>query len=204
MRIFSGMARHGRRMPRPGAHLRCRSLIRRAASRRRMALPPYYDLRTAALRLIGDGRVHGIRDVIDGIAGELGVGRADRALLTPKTRRRKFDIDVESAVADLRRAAWLENTALGRFRITAEGRAILAKGPKRIDARFLRNNSAAFRESLRVRSGSGGELMAASPAARGREFDGIAAVIEVSRQQGIPAQAAQAARRLRMATSRCA
>ena len=146
-----------------------------------MALPPYYDLRTAALRLIGDGRVHRIRDVIDGIAGELDVGRADRALLTPKMRRRKFDIDVESAVADLRRAAWLENTALGRFRITAEGRAILGKGPKRIDARFLRNNSAAFRKSLSIRSGSGRERTAESPAAGGREFDGIAAVI------GIPA-----------------
>ena len=144
-----------------------------------MALPPYYDLRTAALRLIGDGRVHRIRDVIDGIAAELDVGRADRALLTPKMRRRKFDIDVESAVADLRRAAWLENTALGRFRITAEGRAILAKGPKRIDARFLRNNSAAFRESSRIRRGSG-KGRGAAPAAGGREFDGIAAVIEVS------------------------
>lgn len=146
-----------------------------------MALPPYDDLRTAALRLIGDGRVHPIQDVIDEIARELGVGAADRALLTPKMHRRKFDIDVESAVADLRRAEWLKNTRHGRFRITVEGRAALSLDPKRVDRKFLRENSAAFREDARRRQrrrepagreeGKGGRKM-------GAECDGIVAVID--------------------------
>ena len=111
-----------------------------------MALPPYDDLRTSVLRMIGDGETHHIRRVIEGIAAELGVSDADRALLTPKMRRLRFDIAVESAVADIRKAAWLENTELGVFRITGAGRAALSMNPKRISLGFLRENSAPFRE----------------------------------------------------------
>lgn len=108
-------------------------------------MPPNYDLRAAVLRLIGDGRVHHIRKVIDGIAAELDVSDTDRNLLTPKMRRNKFEIAVESAVSDLRKAAWLKNVELGRFYITNEGRAALSRNPKKIDLEFLRANSASFR-----------------------------------------------------------
>ena len=111
-----------------------------------MAIPPYNDMRLPILRMLGDGEVHWIRDVIEAVAAELGVAGADRALLTPKTRRSLFDISVTRCVTDLRKAALIENTELGRFRITGDGRAILSKNPGRIDLAFLRENSAPFRE----------------------------------------------------------
>lgn len=141
-----------------------------------MALPSYDDLRTSALYMIGDGRVHHIREVIEGIAAELGVGGADRALLTPKTRRPKFDIDVESAVANLRKAAWLENVELGRFRITGGGRAALSLNPKRVSLGFLRDHSAPFREQEASRRRVPGRGRGAAGGAAG---DGIVAAIRV-------------------------
>ena len=140
-----------------------------------MAPPRYDDLRAAALRAIGDGGVHRIRDVIDGIAGSLGVDAADLAALTPKMRRRKFDIDVESAVADLRAAAWLENAGLGMLRITPEGRAVLSRAPKRISVGFLRANSAAFRKREELRRGALGRAGRDG----GLECSGIVAAIGV-------------------------
>lgn len=141
-----------------------------------MALPSYDVLRTSALRMIGDGEEHHIRRVIEGIAAELGVSDADRALRTPKMRRLKFDIDVESAVADIRKAAWLKNTELGVFRITGAGRAALSMNPKRISLRFLRENSAPFRErEARSRRRGPGRGKGAGGAAG----DGMVAVIGV-------------------------
>ena len=111
-----------------------------------MAIPPHNDMRLPILRMLGDGKVHWIRDVIEAVAAELGVAGADRALLTPKTGRLSFDIGVTRCVTDLRKAALIENTELGRFRITGDGRAILSKNPGRIDLGFLRENSAPFRK----------------------------------------------------------
>lgn len=159
------------------AQPRSASLYTEGGSRSRMALPPNYDLRAAALRLIGDGRVHQIREVIDDIAAELDVSGADRNLPTPKMCRNKFDIAVESAVSDLRKAAWLENVELGRFHITNEGRAALSQSPKKIDLEFLRANSAQFRERVPRgrRRGPGGEKGASG--ADGAEHNGIVAAI---------------------------
>lgn len=111
-----------------------------------MAIPPHNDMRLPILRMLGDGEAHWIRDVIEAVAAELGVAGADRALLTPKTGRLSFDIGVTRCVTDLRKAALLENTELGWFRITGDGRAILSKNPGKIDLAFLRENSAPFRE----------------------------------------------------------
>lgn len=143
-----------------------------------MALPSYDDLRTSVLRMIGDSEVHRIRGVIEGVAAELGVSDADRALLTPKMRRIKFDISVESAVADLRKAAWLENTELGVFRITSAGRDALSLNPKRVDLRFLRDNSAPFRER-EASSGSRRRVPGKGIGAGGAVGDGIVAAIGV-------------------------
>ena len=111
-----------------------------------MAIPSYNDMRLPILRMLEDGEVHWIRDVIEAVAAELDVAGADRARLTPTTRRSLFDISVTRCVTDLRKAALLENTELGRFRITGDGRAILSKNPGKIDLEFLRENSAPFRE----------------------------------------------------------
>ena len=148
-----------------------------------MVLPSYDDLRTSALRMIGNGRVHHIRGVIEGIAAELGVSDADRALRTPKMHRLKFDIDVESAVADLRKAAWLKNTELGVFRITGAGRAALSMNPKRISLGFLRKNSAPFREreARNRRRGPG-----RGKGAGGAAGNGMVAVIGVIPAAGDP------------------
>lgn len=122
--------------------------------------------------------MHTIRDVIGAVAGELGVGEDERALLTPKTSRRKFDIAVTRCVTDLRKAALLRNTVLGEFRITGEGQAVLSKDPKKIDLKFLRRTSAPFREweeykrgkNLRPPRDDGPDDM---------ESDGIVAIIDV-------------------------
>ena len=142
-----------------------------------MALPPYDGLRAAALRMIGDGKVHQIQEVIEGVAAELGISDADRARRTPKMRRLKFDIYVERAVADLRKAAWLENTGLGRFRITGEGRAVLSGSPKRIGLGFLRDNSAAFRERDASSRSRGRRGPAGNERGGEDKGDGIVAVI---------------------------
>ena len=153
-----------------------------------MAIPSYDDMRLPILRMLGDGEAHWIRDVIEAVAAELGVAGADRALLTPKTRRISFDIGVTRCVTDLRKATLLENTKHAWFRITGDGRAVLSKDPGRIDLAFLRENSAPFREweesvrrarSLWKKGGADGKEDGGAGAAGTGGDSGMVAVIGV-------------------------
>lgn len=144
-----------------------------------MAIPHGDAMRLPILRMIEDGDVHEIRDVIRTVADELGVGEDEQALLTPKTARRKFDIAVTRCVTDLRKAALLKNTVLGEFRITDEGRAALSRDPEKIDLQFLRRISTPFRkwEEYKHR-GSSKPAQDASPD-DDMESDGMVAIIDV-------------------------
>ena len=142
-----------------------------------MGLPSYDDLRLPILRMLVDGKVHWIRDVIEAVAAELGVVAEDRKLRTPKTRRPRFDIDVTRCVTDLRKAGMLKNTELGKFYITGGGRAALSKNPGRIDLGFLRENSAPFCEwEASVRRGR--EVWRGEGGAAGASNSGMVAIID--------------------------
>lgn len=149
-----------------------------------MVLPSSDSMRLPILRLIGDGEPHGIRSVIDAVAGEFGVGESDRALLTPKTRRRKFDIYVTRCVTDLRKAAWLENDDHGIFHITDAGQAVLSKNPRRIDLKFIRASSAPFRDWEEARCGRPAGRGPAAASGGDPESDGIVAIIGVPGTRG--------------------
>ena len=142
-----------------------------------MGLPSYNDMRLPILRMLADGKLHGIRDVIKAVAAELGVAAEDRKLLTPKTRRPRFDIGVTRCVTDLRKAGMLKNTELGRFCITGDGQAALSKDPRRIDLGFLRENSALFCEwEASVRRGR--EAWRGEGSAAGASDSGMVAIID--------------------------
>ena len=89
------------------------------------------------LKLLKDKKEHTIVDVTDKIAEQLELTSSERKMLTPIARRPKFDVTVRWAVSHLRHAGLLENTELGKFKITREGLKTLDDRPDKINETFL-------------------------------------------------------------------
>jgi restriction system protein len=99
-------------------------------------VPDFQSLMLPVLRTAEKGEVR-IGDVVDFLAGSLGLSEEERSVLLPSGRQTVFANRVHWAKTYLAKAGLVEPTRRGHFRITGRGQEVLAESPKAIDIRFL-------------------------------------------------------------------
>jgi restriction system protein len=114
-----------------------------------MAVPEFQAFMLPVLTVSASGEVLQFGPVIQAVADALGLSPEDRAALLPSGRQTVLRNRTAWAKSYLIKAGLLESVGWGRFRITDEGRSVLAKKPARIDIKFLEQYPAfkEFRES---------------------------------------------------------
>jgi restriction system protein len=101
-----------------------------------MAIPDYQSLMLPVLEKAALGEAK-ISDVVEQLAAEFALTSEEQAALLPSGRQTTFANRVHWAKTYLGQAGLIESTGRGRFRITEEGKRVLATSPKRIDVKFL-------------------------------------------------------------------
>lgn len=101
-----------------------------------MAIPDFQTLMLPVLRISDEGEMR-IGSVVERVADQLGLTDDERAELLPSGRQATFANRVHWAKSYLGKAALIELTGRGRFRISQRGRDVLANPPERITIRFL-------------------------------------------------------------------
>ena len=89
------------------------------------------------LNHFGDGAEKANRVTVDAMAKTLGVSAEEQAQLLPSGHQTVLQNRVAWAKAHFKRAGLLEATAVGVYRITDAGRAVLQEKPDRIDLKYL-------------------------------------------------------------------
>jgi restriction system protein len=101
-----------------------------------MAVPDFQSLMLPVLRAAADGDISA-PDLRSRIAAELRLTEADLAEMLPSGRQTTFANRTAWANVFLQRAGLLEKVSRGVYRISTEGRQVLAGRPERVDMRFL-------------------------------------------------------------------
>ena len=115
-----------------------------------MAIPDFQTLMLPVLRIAATGEVR-ISDVVETLAAEFALTPEEQSHLLPSGRQTTFANRVHWAKSYLGKAGLVELTRRAHFRITDQGRAVLAEKPERIDIRFLNR----FPEFQQFREASG-------------------------------------------------
>jgi restriction system protein len=102
-----------------------------------MATPDYQSIMLPLLRFAADGNEHSMREAIEDLTEKFGLTDAERKELLPSGQQPTFDNRVAWARTYLSKAALLEATRRGHFRITQRGREVVAKNPPEINVKFL-------------------------------------------------------------------
>ncbi len=92
-----------------------------------MAIPDYQSIMLPLLRFAADGNEHSLREAIEGLSEKFGLTESERKQLLPSGQQPTFDNRVSWARVYMSKAALLESTRRGYFRITQRGREVLAK-----------------------------------------------------------------------------
>ena len=101
-----------------------------------MPVPDFQSLMLPVLHAVADGDISAA-DLRNRVAVELRLTEADLAEMLPSGRQTTFANRTAWANIFLQRADLLEKVSRGVYRITAEGRRVLAERHERIDMRFL-------------------------------------------------------------------
>lgn len=101
-----------------------------------MTVPDYQSLMLPVLKTALAGEVR-VGDVVEQLAGELGLSEADRAELLPSGRQTTFANRVHWAKTYLKQAGLINSPRRAHFVITERGKAVLAENPPRIDVNYL-------------------------------------------------------------------
>ena len=118
-----------------------------------MAIPDYQTLMLPLLRFTGDGAERPFREAVDRLGEEFALTEDERAELLPSGTAHVFGSRVGWARSYLKQAGLLEAPKRGIFRITQQGKLLLAKSPSRIDNNLL-NQYESFR-AFRARGKEG-------------------------------------------------
>ncbi len=102
-----------------------------------MAIPDYQSIMLPLLRFAADGNEHSLREAIEGLSEEFGLTGAEKNELLPSGQQPRFDNRVAWARSYMTKAALLESTRRGHFRISERGRGVLSKNPSEINVKFL-------------------------------------------------------------------
>lgn len=89
------------------------------------------------LRFASDGNEHSVREAIDRLSAQFGLSEAEKNELLPSGQQPRFDNRVAWSRSYLSKAALLEATRRGHFRITPCGREVLASNLPEINVKFL-------------------------------------------------------------------
>lgn len=126
-----------------------------------MPIPDYQTVMLSLLTLANDGVEHPFREAVDRFADEFDLNDDERAEIHPSGAANVFGSRVGWARSYLKQADLLEAPKRGVLRITAEGKALLAKKPPRIDNNLL-NQYESFR-SFRSRGKESGDDSKTTP-----------------------------------------
>lgn len=102
-----------------------------------MAIPDYQSVMLPLLRLAADGKEHTLREAVEELAEQFKLTEEERKELLPSGSQFTFANRVGWARTYMNKAALLESTRRGYFRITQRGRDVLAKNPPEINVKFL-------------------------------------------------------------------
>lgn len=101
-----------------------------------MPVPDFQSMMLPVLRAVADGDISA-PDLRNRVAVDLQLTESDLAEMLPSGRQTTFANRTAWANVFLQRAELLEKVSRGVYRITAEGRGVLAERPERIDMHFL-------------------------------------------------------------------
>ena len=127
-------------------------------------IPDYQSLMLPVLKVTGDGNEHHMKELVSTLIDQFGMTDEEKTRLLPSGTTLVFASRVAWAKTYLKQAGLLSAPRRGVFRITEDGRALLATNPGAIDNTLL-NNYASFRD-FRDRSRQA-EAEPASPTAGG-------------------------------------
>ena len=102
-----------------------------------MAIPDYQSIMLPLLRFAADGNEQSLREAIEGLSEQFGLTDAETNELLPSGQQPRFNNRVAWARSYMSKAALLEATRRGHFRITQRGREVLSKNPSEINVKFL-------------------------------------------------------------------
>ncbi|BFU89267.1 MAG: restriction endonuclease [Nitrospira sp.] len=102
-----------------------------------MAIPDYQSVMLPLLRLAADGKEHTLREAVEELTEQFKLTEEERKELLPSGSQFTFANRVGWARTYMNKAALLESTRRGYFRITQRGRDVLAKNPSEVNVKFL-------------------------------------------------------------------
>jgi restriction system protein len=103
-----------------------------------VGIPDYQSIMLPLLRYAADGIEHSFRDAIDALAVEQNVTDEDREVMLPSGRAKTYNNRVGWALTYLKKAALLDTTKRGYFKITKRGLEVLKQKPTFINVAFLK------------------------------------------------------------------
>ena len=127
-----------------------------------MPVPDFQSLMLPVLRALANGKATPVRQVRERVAKAEGLKDEDLREMLPSGRHRAFANRVAWALNYLLRAALVERVRRGVYRITDEGKRLLAKPPKRVDIPYLRRFPA-FAEGEKKRERQGDDEPSRTP-----------------------------------------
>lgn len=115
-----------------------------------MPVPDFQSLMLPVLWALASGKSTSLRVVRQRVANALGLTDEDLREMLPSGRQSAFANRVSWAMRYLLRATLVERVRRGYYRVSDDGKRLLAKPPKRVDVRYLRRFPA-FAEGEKIR-----------------------------------------------------
>lgn len=103
-----------------------------------MAVPDFQSLMLPVLRALEDGEDTVVRKVRERVASAESLTDEDLGEMLPSGRQRTFENRVGWGLSYLLRATLVERVQRGVYRVTNEGKRVLADPPDRVDIKYLR------------------------------------------------------------------
>jgi len=102
-----------------------------------MSIPDYQKIMLPLLEFAADGKDHTLREAVERLGDKFKLTPEEKKEMLPSGGQARFDNRVHWSRSYLKQAGLVENPARGTFRITDEGRKVLAKKPGQIDIKLL-------------------------------------------------------------------
>ena len=102
-----------------------------------MAVPDFQSIMLPLLEMLGDGTEHSLAEMLAGLGTRLNLSEDDLKERIPSGVQTRLYNRVCWSTTHLKKAAIIDNTGRGRFRITPRGSELLQKKPQKIDLGLL-------------------------------------------------------------------
>lgn len=103
-----------------------------------MAVPDFNSWLLPVLRHIGDGKEHGVSELYEVLADDMGLSAEDRVQLLKSGKQLVYENRIGWARTYLKKAGLVESPSRGVVRITDRGKGVLANPPEKLNVKFLR------------------------------------------------------------------